>query len=98
MFVEIHKFEDEMQWDDNAKKIDTPYVHIWFQFKIIIAIYPIDRSNAKLNFEELKIEDQERFVELPDDYLITRLNDIVSAENNHRNLDEFEPLLIVIEK
>eukprot|EP00486_Rosalina_sp_Unknown_P000500 CAMPEP_0201565528 /NCGR_PEP_ID=MMETSP0190_2-20130828/4688_1 /ASSEMBLY_ACC=CAM_ASM_000263 /TAXON_ID=37353 /ORGANISM="Rosalina sp." /LENGTH=888 /DNA_ID=CAMNT_0047983127 /DNA_START=184 /DNA_END=2847 /DNA_ORIENTATION=+ len=68
--------EDEMEWPEDDKKEDTPYVHIWLPFGKVKAIYPIDKSKAKVTEEELEKEDDTRWVEVPDDYLKTKLDDI----------------------
>ena len=57
-----------MDWKGTVKT-NTPYVHIWMKLCQIKSIYPVDAKNVKVTMEELKIEDDERWVEVPDDYL-----------------------------
>merc|ERR1712154_54043 len=65
--------EDEMEWKEDDKKEDTPFVHIWLKLGQVSAIYPIDKPKAKVTEQELEKEDKERWVEVPDDYLKTKL-------------------------
>eukprot|EP01084_Bolivina_argentea_P002597 4804_1 len=49
-------------------KTNTSYIHIWLRFGQIKKIYPIDKPVTKLTEQELEIEDNNRWVELPYDY------------------------------
>merc|ERR1712228_651534 len=55
---------------------DAPMVHLWFKFDQIKPIYPFHKHKAKLKMEELEKEDGDRWVEMPDDYLKSTLNDV----------------------
>eukprot|EP01084_Bolivina_argentea_P110958 198071_1 len=68
--------ENDMEWKEDDKKENTPYVHLWVKFGQIRSMFPINKMKAKLTIEELKDEDIERWVEVPDDYLKTKMNDI----------------------
>ena len=77
-----------MDWPEDEEKQDIPYVHIWMRFAKCKPIYPIDKSRAKVTEDELKHEDDDRWLEIPDDYLKTRLDDIFKDEE----------VLIVVER
>merc|ERR1712157_494133 len=79
--------EDEMDWKDDEKEDNTPYVHIWLPFGPISAIYPIDKAKAKVSAKELEKEDKERWVEIPDDYLKTKLDDICLNAKEDKDKD-----------
>eukprot|EP00483_Globobulimina_turgida_P007259 UN07273 len=76
--------EDEMEWKEDDKKEDTPYVHIWLKFGQVRAIYPIDKPKATVTEQELAKEDVQRWVEVPDDYLKTKLDDIALNQNQNQ--------------
>mmetsp|Transcript_30044 Transcript_30044/g.47979 ORF Transcript_30044/g.47979 Transcript_30044/m.47979 type:complete len:1184 (-) Transcript_30044:396-3947(-) len=67
--------EDEMELKDDDKKEDTPYVHVWLKFGQVKLIYTIDKK-VKVTEEDLADVDPEKWVEVPDDYLKTKLDDI----------------------
>jgi len=75
-----------MKWNGKrmTKKEDTPYVHIWLKFGQLKAIYPIDKK-VKVTAEQLEKEDKERWVEVPDDYLKTKLDDLAMAQAEDDN-------------
>ena len=75
-----------MDWkDEDEKNKDTPLVHIWLKFGQIKAIYPIDKNKAKVSEEELANEDPERWVEVPDDYLKTKLDDLFLTQQQENS-------------
>merc|ERR1719242_1875039 len=92
--------EDEMDWkEDDDSKEDTPYCHIWLPFGQISAIYPIDKPKAKLKAEDFEKEDKERWVEIPDDYLKTKIDDIVlnqSEENTEETEEDKEKDFVIV--
>ena len=83
------QFEDEMEWSKNKKKKNTPYVHIWMKFGKMRAIYQSSGKGPGVAARELKNEDMERWVEVPDDYLNCKLMS---------SFDLKEQKIIVIEK
>ena len=75
------QFEEEMEWKEEDKpKGDTPLVHVWLPFERVKAIYPVDKKNAKVTAEELESVNKTMWVEVPDDYLKTKLDDIYKKE------------------
>merc|ERR1712228_363800 len=71
--------------EEDDKKEDVPYVHLWLKFGQVSAIYPIQKPKATVTKEELAKEDKERWVEIPDDYLKTKLDDIALNQLEDEN-------------
>ena len=88
-----------MEWNEIEEQKDEhmPYVHIWLKFGQIKAIYPVDKTYAKLSEEELKDEDHDKWVEVPDDYLRTKLEDVMSQSQDD-NEDNDYPILAIERK
>jgi len=60
-----------------------PLIHFWLKFKQIKAIYPIDKPRVQLKEEIYDKEDGDRWVEVPDDYLKTKVRDIEWGHSHH---------------
>lgn len=80
----IIQIEDDMEWNDpnDDTKEDVPYTHIWLKFGQIKGIYPVDRPQAKVTEQQLENEDHDRWVELPDDFMETRVKDSITDLND----------------
>lgn len=75
---------------------DIPLVHIWAQFGKVKSIYPITARKLEVTLDDFKDEDGDRWVEIPDDYLKTKLDDIDFDDDTRiliekRNEDETWP-------
>ncbi len=65
-------------------------MYMWLKFgDIYKIIYPISTVKVKLTEKELETEDENKWVEVPDDYLGTKLDDISDIKGD---------FVIVIEK
>ena len=72
------------------KRYDTPKVHVWARFVTIQDIYPLT-APITVTLQDIRSnsqnEDQQRWVEVPDDSMSTRLTDL--------NYGDKEPELII---
>ena len=77
-----------MEWNDNDEKQDIPYVHLWLQFKYLKPIYPVDKK-VVVTVDDLKNEDPNRWVEIPDDFLKLQINELNESNtwNNNTNVE-----------
>ena len=60
-----------MDWSSkhDDKEMNTPGIHFWVKLGVIKGIYLVNKKNAKVTEEDLKDENTERLVEIPDDWL-----------------------------
>ena len=66
---DVFQIENEMDVDHMDKEMNMPGIHFWVKFGVIKGIYLVNKKNAKVTKEDLKYEDTERLVEIPDDWL-----------------------------
>eukprot|EP01084_Bolivina_argentea_P061344 112099_1 len=68
-------------------------VRIWLKFRALKDIYPVENKNVKLTKEEFSVENHEKWMEVPDDYMIAELHMLhktvselcITIETKHAN-------------
>mmetsp|Transcript_17960 Transcript_17960/g.28371 ORF Transcript_17960/g.28371 Transcript_17960/m.28371 type:complete len:1182 (+) Transcript_17960:107-3652(+) len=80
------ELESEIAWkkEEDSKRVgsapDTPYVHVWLEFSRMKEIYTVDKA-VKVTVEMLEpVMDGSSWVEIPDDYLKTKLDEIMETQ------------------
>eukprot|EP01084_Bolivina_argentea_P312814 541605_1 len=72
---------------------NTPLIHFWLKFGQIKSIYPLNKR-VTVTEDDLKNENIERWVEVPDDYLEKLSLNTIFKENNIKQNDKGSELLI----
>merc|ERR1712242_100304 len=72
-----------MEWSEEKKDTAGPFLHVWLRLGQIWEIYKLDGSKKKIKItpDDLKDLDKERWVEIPDDYLKTQLDELISQKD-----------------
>ena len=72
-----------MEWSED-KKDDTPYLHVWLRLGQIKEIYTLEgnKKKIKVTVDDLEGLDGDRWVEIPDDYLKTQLDELLSVKES----------------
>ena len=90
----IMQFENEIEEEDDEKggneggNSDLPKVHLSARFEAIKAIYPLQKR-ITVTEDDIKDEDPKRFVEVPDDFLRTKLDDMNFADDKPEIIVEY---------
>ena len=81
--IYINQLESEMEWSEEKKAEDGPFLHVWLRFGQIWEIYKLagNKKKIKITEQDLKDLDKERWVEIPDDYLKTQLDELISVKD-----------------
>ncbi|ETO26124.1 ubiquitin carboxyl-terminal hydrolase 11 [Reticulomyxa filosa] len=77
-FQEHQTLQDVITFlEGGTEDSEAPSVHLWVSFEHIKKIYPVTTKRATVTMDDLKDEDPNRYVEIPDDHLKTSLNDVM---------------------
>ncbi|ETO08797.1 hypothetical protein RFI_28590, partial [Reticulomyxa filosa] len=84
--VTIETFPEQATWLEVVSKLDgskeneekeEPVVHLWLPFEHVKVIYPVSTGRGvQVTADDLKTQDPQKYVEIPDDHLKTSLSDV----------------------
>jgi len=82
----VKELEAEMEWNGEEKDEEKQqYLRVWLRMGQIKEIYKLNTPNAvkkgiTISLDDLNTLDQQQWVEIPDDYLKTELNDLIKVK------------------